>query len=318
MTQCLEWARRNGAVIDGLDVTESYGYGLVITHLPARLHIPNSIVITSDAIHEFSKSCPSFKRILDDWLGTGLPESFTLLASLLLWYENTPWSPYFNTLPKELYLPVFWPERELLRGTSIEGLSTIVEESLLSYVSSKGVKVPTLERWVYYNALVASRTLKGATSSLVPVLDFVNHSSLRPPHANCQNASWSVTETGFDLEILPHAKIGDEVLFSYGELGNAELLLTYGFTEPQEMSRHMTVEYTIDDTHEIIHLPNTNIDPAIVSQQLSLLMEAERDPELIALAEQSIPSRLAMINDVRDSEEQLLRHYFSRPAVAGG
>lgn len=100
---------------------------------------------------------------------------------------------------------------------------------------------------LHYEMLVDSQALLSNEddSCMVLVIDFANHSSLRPPARSSQNSTWEMTTAGFTLEVVTETRQNDEILFSYGKRGNGELLFKYGFIEDWQISagsRSITIE----------------------------------------------------------------------------
>ncbi|CCG84647.1 protein of unknown function [Taphrina deformans PYCC 5710] len=291
--ECIKWATSHGALIEQLHVQEIPGRG---NSLVASAHngngqsifIPTNLLLTLKNIELFATQTPAFQAILHEWSARVKLTSRRAIIILMAYtaVHGSPWSPYLNSLPDHVSSPLFWSgqERRLLDGTSIEGVAEdkmAFLEAWLQYQKRRqnaseftlGLELKDLMK---YEMLVDSRALLSNEddSCMVPVIDFANHSSLKPGQTGSQNAVWEMDDTGFHLSTLYDIAPGEEVLFSYGKRGNGELLFKYGFVEEHQVeggSRSMTIELPIDET-QAAHLnfgePSFTIAPEIADDPL--------------------------------------------------
>lgn len=262
--KCMEWAAQEGVIIDGMKVAHLQGRGnsLVasLTKSPcSSIIVPARLLLTLSNIEAFANDNQDFRVILEEWSGRVAMTSRRAIILLMAFSarHGSPWSIYLESLPTHIDSPVFWQahERRLLEGTSIEGVAEDKIAFLQAWLgyqqsleqASTFTQDITFKELMLYEMLVDSRALLSSEddSCMVPCIDFANHSSLRPPVLGAQNAVWEMTNGEFHLTTLSMLRDGDEVLFSYGKRGNAELLCKYGFVEEYQVlngSRSITLE----------------------------------------------------------------------------
>lgn len=264
---CIEWAKQSGAIVSNITVSEIPGRGNCLisgktesedTAL-ATVHIPKDLLLTLSNILQFAEEQVKFKEIIGEWSQRFSMTSRRAILLLMAWDHrySSPWSTYLKSLPDHIDSPIFWTSeaRKLLAGTSIEGVAEDKIGFLTAWLkyqqtlphASQFSKSITLGELMRYEMLVDSRALLSNEddSCMVPVIDFANHSSLRGPLSGCQNATWEMTDSGFTLNTVGEILDGNEILFSYGKRGNAELLFKYGFVEDWQVakgSRSITIE----------------------------------------------------------------------------
>ncbi|CAJ1391013.1 unnamed protein product [Effrenium voratum] len=125
--------------------------------------------------------------------------------------------------------------------------------------------------------LLLSRRFAGPEgSTLVPGVDFLNHSS--QPNAS---SDWDEDSGAIVVTTLQDLKPGDEVLISYGCLSNPLLFRTYGFTLPCALEPTWTCTFgqaelaeVCNATPELEGLPNLHLDAKLVTQELAQLLQA--------------------------------------------
>lgn len=264
---CILWAVENGALLRGLSVAElrSKGNSLVVqcndssSQDAPSLFVPTKLLLTLFNIRQFADTKPGFLQVLSEWSQRFSMTSRRAILLLMAWdlRHGSPWSTYLKALPAHIDSPIFWPQdqRLLLCGTSIDGVAEDKIGFLAAWLryqqslpnASQFTKSLTLDEILRYEMLVDSRALLSNEhdSCMVPVIDFANHSSLRPPLLGAQNAAWDMTSEGFTLTVLPGLSVSQEILFSYGKRGNGELLFKYGFIEEWQVlkgSRSITIE----------------------------------------------------------------------------
>jgi hypothetical protein len=180
-----------------------------------------------------------------------------LIATITL--ENadraSPWRAYLDALPRELDSPMFWSERqlELLSGTRVASRANVsaVREAhqrvilpfykdAASALKEKGLVLSeedkSLATWIRFGSIVLaySFTVGGKSeysnkeeplqTALLPFADFLNAT---PTGVNSRlyigdDGCMEMTTT----EAVPH---GAELINSYGDRANCELLLRYGY-----------------------------------------------------------------------------------------
>eukprot|EP00873_Tetraselmis_striata_P003043 jgi/Tetstr1/423307/TSEL_014005.t1 len=194
-----------------------------------------------------------------------------LATTLLLMHEagkgaSAPRQPYLATLPEEVGNLASWSaaERRALAGTSIAAadvaLQGIFEEDVSPLLAGGGDLWPptqrTFEAFRHAYGLVQSRGFRmqqenwvtgevsqGDELYLLCAIDMLNHSS-RPERINTELAKIDDTMsidlpsgeraefTGFfGVTAARDIREGEELLLSYGPLGDSELLRMYGFVE---------------------------------------------------------------------------------------
>lgn len=158
---------------------------------------------------------------------------------------------YMEVLPtlREMNLPIVWSDQELalLKGTNlgaaVPGRRAMVEKEWKEAMAVLGQEVrepawtelETPGAWnsflafVYATSIFLSRLFPGwlvdksyTSPILLPVADFLNH---RPG----AKVEWGVQDNVYTYTCLDDLAEGDEVYQNYGQKGNEELLMGYGF-----------------------------------------------------------------------------------------
>ncbi|BFZ58394.1 hypothetical protein PYCC9005_005456 [Savitreella phatthalungensis] len=248
--RCISWASSRGATIENVRAGVIDGRGTCLvrveTEKDARIVIPADLLLSKDNIRAFAESQPGFKELLNEW---SFKVPLTHKRTLLLFFawdrrHGSPWSEYTAALPDKIDSPVWWDDdgRLLLVGTTVEGVAEDKRAFTAAWLrvqqarpeASALTKSISLDELLHYTLLIDSRALmsKEDDAVMVPVVDFANHSSGRPPAPGSQNSAWEHDrESGeFVLATLPNVG-GQELLFSYGKRSAGELLLNYGFIE---------------------------------------------------------------------------------------
>jgi len=308
--RCIEWAKSHGAQLSGFTTAQILGRGTCLIRAdssPFKCQVPHSLVLNLANIQSYASTDPAFSHVLQEW-SHRVPLTARRAAILLMAYHarnpklNIPWSVYLSSLPSygSVLTPVFWTETEraLLSGTTIEGVAedriSFLKAWVGYHVSRDGVseftkslsmneeegndsQLGNIAEIAHYDVMVDSRALRSGErdSCIVPVIDYVNHSSHRPQSMIrkgglqeairdesidddtetshlVQNSAWDMNESGdFHLDLLSSSdeqgtpKPGEEILFSYGKRGAAELCAKYGFVEQLPMSRSVTLEVPV-------------------------------------------------------------------------
>ena len=229
------------------------GRGLIacrkIPRSSAVLSLPFSLVITADyavtssailgAIPE--AKLPSLWTILAVWLAEALQPHSQL---------HSDWLPYVSLLPQTTDGVLEWTDEEvcLLEGSVLHrkalNIRTAAKKSVDEAKTVIGDQLPDhLLRAAF--SILLSRLVRLSSLNdmevLLPFGDLVNHDC----HASCY----------FDYDKKTHAVVlmahktyqpGNEVVVSYGEKANGELLLSYGFV-PEKLNAHDVCLLELED-----------------------------------------------------------------------
>jgi hypothetical protein len=181
----------------------------------------------------------------------GLEQIHSLVAFYLLLCSRDPnslWTPFLNTFPTDASeFPMFWSRKDMkvVAQTSLVGphydsyLDTIESDALILYTYATDHQLLEFDdfdefRNIYLkNRLMVGSRLFGYTrdgipqSAMVPYVDMVNH-SFDP------NTMWCFDDRSdsFILVAIRDIPANSEILDSYGDQPNVDLLLYYGFTLP--------------------------------------------------------------------------------------
>ncbi|KAK9841855.1 hypothetical protein WJX81_007488 [Elliptochloris bilobata] len=191
----------------------------------------------------------------------------TLLMLLLvverLRGEASPWAPWLAALPACVGSPLTYSDVQLsqLAGTSLHRATRLLRQRLredwarlepqcqeLLAASGAAEHKPAFADFVWAHSIFWSRAqafpapvLHGgrpsvrAEEGIVPGLDFCNHDQASPVRWTIWGgAGNAASEAPVDVRLVARAGAalapGQQVTFSYGDKGNEELLLLYGFT----------------------------------------------------------------------------------------
>lgn len=220
IARMLAWARVGGASWDGIEV-----------HVEAS---GNASIRASRALAagETILSVPRTLMIIDttrDALAAWLPVQARAPASR--------WRAYLETLPVRFAeLPMFRSAEDLaaLAGTSAHALAADAARDVrTSYAALPEDQraVLSLAEFAWGCAAVKSRGFHAPGSvehriALIPVVDLFDHA--------LGDTTWTFdpTDGNFVLATERAFAAGDPVHFTYGDHGNTQLLVHYGFTEP--------------------------------------------------------------------------------------
>ena len=271
----LQWATQHKAHIQNLTIRRhpTYGQGLYKRSSSpdsnkddeARMFIPTSIIISLDLIFRFTEEQQELSEVIERL--PKLPTLEPILTLFLLWNiyleragTGSKFGSYVTRLPRETWLPITWSEREI-------SLLDIMDLSISHAVSEKRAflhrlwerlrrgggwfATVTWEEYILAEAWVSSRTVEAGVEgghSLVPIIDFANHSS-RP------NARWFIrdgcdTEGGSGVELIvnPNVKNGEEIRIAYDFYrGSGEQLYRYGFIEDMSVEKMSKQVIVVDD-----------------------------------------------------------------------
>ncbi|KAI5793109.1 hypothetical protein EDC01DRAFT_655210 [Geopyxis carbonaria] len=224
------------------------------------LRVDNSIILCATTIDVSSKSDHQLGELLASASSFTMTERGQIMTFLVLRMSTAAglgvgakdaWSEYVKFLPTDILLPTTWSEdeRKLLTGTSLEvavmaKLSALNSEfaafrnatEMLPWAQNAwwDDDVLTLKDWVLADAWYRSRVLQlpKLGKSMVPVLDFANHRSVKTA-----NAFYSVDENDEGAILVQREgavlQKDDEVTIDYsnGTKGAGEMVFSYGFIE---------------------------------------------------------------------------------------
>ncbi|GJN86482.1 hypothetical protein PLIIFM63780_010063 [Purpureocillium lilacinum] len=272
------WALLNDVVFSGvkLQQTEDRGFGLVAdgdlgasgSNASPLMRIPQDLVLSAEAVDEYSKVDQNFKQLLEAAGRESTRKDIMLYLLCHLVHSrrgpsasrgvpSTPWTEYVRFLPRPVPVPSMWsePERTLLNGTSLETALRAKFAALTHEFDELRDKTETmpfwnsflwetgmtsLDDWVLADAWYRSRCLElpQIGDAMVPGLDMVNHSA-------SPTAYYEVDGTnGVALLMRPGctASSGQEVTISYGDAKPAaEMLFSYGFIDKDSTARELAL-----------------------------------------------------------------------------
>lgn len=155
--------------------------------------------------------------------------------------SESRWAEYLTHLPGFTTALTFTAsELALLSGTPLLSEAVSTKETLRAYYdSSAASKVCTWEDFLWARILFDTRALAceitdpaAATerklTCLVPFLDMINHS----PRAQLSKQKYNPDTGCLELHAFAAVRAGCEVFLNYGPLPNSQLLLYYGFVDP--------------------------------------------------------------------------------------
>jgi hypothetical protein len=148
--------------------------------------------------------------------------------------SNSFWKPYLDILPPQIELPCLWPPEDLdfLKSAKIfkaiqRDFSRI--ERKIALLLKDTTFVGTENIWREYRkacSVISSYSFcDGKIVSMVPFADLLNH------RTGLNNARLFFKRDGLVMKTIKSCKRGDQLYNTYGDLGNSELLLQYGFID---------------------------------------------------------------------------------------
>ncbi|EEA25623.1 hypothetical protein TMatcc_006145 [Talaromyces marneffei ATCC 18224] len=287
------WAQLNGIKFHDIEFKKlEYGSGIVAktdkeyssaqeaAEKPEILMtVPPDMVLSLDLVHEFAKSDPYLRAVLEasgDFGWTARGAILIFLLCHITYASNThakigvqnPWSEYIKFLPSETLLPTLWTEDELvlLYGTSLKDavdhkLSALEAEFDRLRDATRSIAwcerewwdeetgQLTLDDWKIVDAMYRSRALDlpGSGHVMVPCVDMANHAS--------GEETVALYETDKERNAVLQLRWGkklkreEEVTITYGdEKGASEMVFSYGFLENSvEDARQLFLPIDIPD-----------------------------------------------------------------------
>ena len=230
------WVRSEGGVVNVAVGPTAHGLGLLAMDAmkpgDVAVSVPRACILGAE------RADPSLQPLIES-----IPSDFwaARLAIRLLAErakgDSSHMAPHIRSLPSTYPLPIFWtPE-------AIEGLSgyPAVHHRLLKtvrFISSfsaehlatasddmfGGVNVGA-DAFGWAIASCSSRAfLVGGERELVPVIDLGNHAA-----RGCANCEVAAASGRVELIVQRPVAMGEEITYTYGALGNDDMLLDYGF-----------------------------------------------------------------------------------------
>lgn len=232
------------------------------------LRLPSSLILNPTTSKHFQAHLkPFLKKIrVSDWT--------PLMWSMILERRDRSsfWKPYLDSIPHKINLPCEWPseDQEYLKGTKIYAqLQTdfSVQDREFERVSKKaGLSIPNL-REEYHAAgsvISAYSFCDDKMVSMVPFADLLNHKT------GCNNARLFFEDDQLSMRCIRACAKGEQLYNTYGDLGNTELLLKYGYICPGNRLTDVTID--------LENLPN--IQRLLDTQELERVLEAFPDGEV--------------------------------------
>ena len=283
--------KQDGALVYVIPIENTYGKGLCMREqspwttqddlFQVALYIPGSHTLTVKNILEQS---PEFEDLIQEI--TFYPEEWSwderrVLALFLLMIRKIEamnskfarfWRDYLELLPESIYLPIRYDLKDLesiyhtnlFRAVQARKQSLSKEHALL-ITWWKWEPKPTLDEWTYVNELVWSRGMgipdeiddTKETTTIVPLMDFVNHSF-------DANSKWILQSTMENQEggifLVVDRDIDDrEILVSYGTKSNEELLFQYGFAVSNNPYDRVMMDFNMNREDEEIEQKMTEL-----------------------------------------------------------
>ena len=186
---------------------------------------------------------------MDEYIAISL-----LLMTEKLKGKSSRWKPYFDVLPDaaEVYPSYIWAEEELelLRGSPVYAASKSLrsklereyEEVKTRILDRYPSKFPNAEKYtkelflwtfvmLFSRAARLSSKIAGEELALVPYADLMNHNPYSRTYIDAQRSGMPLISRTEEVAVYadrPYKQF-EQVFISYGEKGNADLLLLYGF-----------------------------------------------------------------------------------------
>ena len=211
--------------------------------------VPLTAVLSPETATDLDKTVTKSLEELD-WNATPL-----LLMMELSKGKDSRWWPYLRLLPKSLDTPLFWKESELeeLIGTYIYdeiGKDTIkdtfvqqIQPFMNAHPQYFTEEHGSVDAFLYAGSIVmAYAFFNEGVHAMVPLADLLNHRTGR-------NNARIFAEDGFlVMRAIVDIACGSELINTYGDHGNGELVRRYGFYDEDnvwsmvEFSRPLVME----------------------------------------------------------------------------
>eukprot|EP00698_Gefionella_okellyi_P003254 TRINITY_DN13038_c0_g1_i1.p2 TRINITY_DN13038_c0_g1~~TRINITY_DN13038_c0_g1_i1.p2 ORF type:complete len:424 (-),score=91.62 TRINITY_DN13038_c0_g1_i1:249-1520(-) len=259
LTKFAQWLTENSVTVNNLGVMDlsATGRGIkaiaAIEALSPIVVVPSKLALVADS---------KLRNEYASFLGQAEVDNMELLSLHLLKERlsgNSFWAPYLAILPPpNPNLPIYWSAEELqqLNGSIALDLTQTRVNRISQFFTS--VVQPLTQRfpkdfpdttfdinniaWAY--SIVMSRAYAlGESLVLVPMLDMVNHGNV------ANRFGMFPAEEGGQFHIIAQEPIAkdEEVLVSFGNKTNAELLSTYGFVLFDNIHDGVSVRVALDE-----------------------------------------------------------------------
>jgi len=225
----------------GLLAKDGMGEGELMMTIPLDLCLTRAV-----AQELFGKACiPDY---MDEYIAIAI-----LLMTERLKGKNSLWKPYFDILPdvESVYPSYIWTESELdmLKGSPTYFASKSLRSKLereygelqeSTFKQNKDI-LPvdkfTFELFLWAFVMLLSRAARlsskstGEELALVPYADLMNHNPYSNTYIDAQRSGMPLISRKEEVAVYadrPYKKF-EQVFINYGEKGNSDLLLLYGF-----------------------------------------------------------------------------------------
>ena len=231
--------------------------------------------------------------------------------------HSSEFSFLFNFFPKDYSnFPVFYQkggvEEEILENTKFKFLiknekDAMEEDFKILQATIPFMKKTPLDDFLFMREVVASRVFSceeddnKSSCIMVPFCDLLNHKKY-------PNVIWSYDKNAktFNMITTSDIKAGAEILTKYGNKGNENLLLHYGFT----------LEHNVDDTYIfLLKLCNGKKGPEFLSLKIKKDIDDSETKKLFAYLRYMVTDsfiEIAKTNSLPDeviSDQELKRYY---------
>ena len=225
----------------GLLARESMGEGELMMTIPLDL-----------CLTKFAAQEKFGKAIVPDYMDEYIAIALILISEKLLGAESR-WKPYIDILPtkEDVYPSFIWSdeELELLRGSptfaASKSLKAKIDKEYIEVVETVLKRYPAefpLEKynpeiftWAFVmllsRAARLSSKLNGEELALVPYADLMNHNPYSNTYIDAQRSGMPLISRTEEVAVYADRsyKKFEQVFINYGEKGNGDLLLLYGF-----------------------------------------------------------------------------------------
>lgn len=234
----VDWIQSNGGYVSPLvtlaeDLNPEDGArGIVcLQDLPIDyefLRLPSSLILNPTTSAQFQKHLKGFfkKNKVSDWS--------PLMWSIILERREGASSfqkPYFDSVPQKINLPCEWPteDQKYLRRAAIYNHMQMdfsdQDFAFKSIAKRAKLEIPNIiEEYRAAGSLVSAYSFcDGKLVCMVPFADLLNHKT------GCNNARLFFEDSLLSMRCIRDCAKGEQLYNTYGELGNTDLLLKYGF-----------------------------------------------------------------------------------------
>ena len=235
----IDWIRSNGGFVSdkvsvinlpeeegsrGVVCTDDIDKGFTFLKLPKNLLL-NPSNSSNFQVHFRCKNNPN----VSNWA--------PLIVSIILERHDPDsfWRPYLDTLPHKVDLPCEWPPEDQTYMKSSKIFKSIqrdfskIERNISLLLEKAAFSLNSQDIWREYrqasSIISAYSFCDGKVTSMVPFADLLNH------RTGFNNARLFFKRNYLVMRTIKACKRGEQLFNTYGELGNSELLLKYGFID---------------------------------------------------------------------------------------